>query len=49
MNLLGSFEPSVEAYVRYCAVFLLRYFGVAGLIYAVLYVWFRSRWAARRI
>ena len=49
MSLFGTFEPGLAAYLRYCAVFLVRYFGIAGTIYAVLYVGLRTRATRWRI
>jgi len=39
----------VWLYVRYCALFGLRYLAVAGPIYGLLYVWRRRQWAPYRI
>jgi sterol desaturase/sphingolipid hydroxylase (fatty acid hydroxylase superfamily) len=49
MNAHAYFEPSLYAWVDYCAKFCLRYFVLAGGFYWLLHVRFRSRWASYRI
>ena len=43
------FEPTLSAYLGYCAGFCLRYFTIAGLVYWVLYVALATRSRPYRI
>jgi sterol desaturase/sphingolipid hydroxylase (fatty acid hydroxylase superfamily) len=49
MDSRALFEPSVHAYLAYCAEFCIRYFALAGGLYWVLHVGFKQRWLAYRI
>ena len=45
----SAFEPSFGAYVGYFVGFAMRYFALAGVIYAVLRFVFRDRLLGYRI